>query len=112
MTDSSLPLTRDTLSGRIAGPFWLLVATVAAAIYFREGLDALLSAWATPEYSHGPIIPLLSAFMFLQELKAAGYSGIVSVETFRPEYWAKTPEWVIPNAYKTTRAALAENGCL
>ncbi len=49
---------------------------------------------------------------FLQELKAAGYSGIVSVETFRPEYWAKTPEWVIPNAYKTTRAALAENGCL
>lgn len=70
MTDSSLPLTRDTLSGRIAGPFWLLVATVAAAIYFREGLDALLSAWATPEYSHGPIIPLLSAFMFLQELKA------------------------------------------
>ncbi|MFQ7005082.1 MAG: TIM barrel protein [Ruthenibacterium lactatiformans] len=33
---------------------------------------------------------------FLQELKAAGYSGIVSVETFRPEYWAKTPEWVIP----------------
>jgi exosortase D (VPLPA-CTERM-specific) len=70
MSDVSLPLSRETMSGRLIGPFWLLVATVAAAIYFREGLDALLAAWSTPEYSHGPIIPLLSAFMFLHELKA------------------------------------------
>ncbi len=70
MSDSTLPFARYTLSGRIAGPFWLLVATIAAAIYFREGLDALLAAWSTPEYSHGPVIPLLSAFMFLHELKA------------------------------------------
>ncbi|RWR29826.1 VPLPA-CTERM-specific exosortase XrtD [Sinirhodobacter populi] len=70
MSDTSLPLSHDTLAGRLAGPFWLLVATVAAAIYFREGLDALLAAWSTPEYSHGPVIPVLSAFMFLHELKA------------------------------------------
>lgn len=49
---------------------------------------------------------------FLQALKAAGYKGIASVETFRPEYWQKTPEWVISKAYETTRAALAKNGCL
>lgn len=49
---------------------------------------------------------------FLQALKAAGYTGIASVETFRPEYWQKTPEWVISNAYRTTRAALEQNGCL
>ncbi|MBD3787968.1 MAG: VPLPA-CTERM-specific exosortase XrtD [Sphingomonadales bacterium] len=54
----------------MAGPLLLVLATVAAAIYFREGLDALLAAWSTPEYSHGPIIPVLSAFMFLHELKA------------------------------------------
>ena len=49
---------------------------------------------------------------FLQTLKAAGYTGIASVETFRPEYWQKTPEWVIEQAYQTTRNALAANGCL
>jgi len=37
---------------------------------------------------------------------------MVSVETFRPEYWAKTPEWVIENAYRTTYAALEKNQCL
>lgn len=49
---------------------------------------------------------------FLQVLKKAGYAGIASVETFRPEYWQKTPEWVIEQAYLTTRNALAANGCL
>lgn len=49
---------------------------------------------------------------FLQQLKALGYNGMVSVETFRPEYWQKSPEWVIRQAYNTTRAALLQNGCL
>ena len=49
---------------------------------------------------------------FLQTLKCCGYDGMVSVETFRPEYWAKTPEWVIENAYHTPREALEKNGCL
>lgn len=49
---------------------------------------------------------------FLQALKAAGYKGIASVETFRPEYWQKTPEWVIENAWRTTHHALEANGCL
>ena len=49
---------------------------------------------------------------FLQTLKCCGYDGMVSVETFRPEYWAKTPEWVIENAYRTTYAALEKSQCL
>ena len=44
---------------------------------------------------------------FLKELKACGYNGMVSVETFRPEYWQKSPEWVIEQAYKTTYAAVS-----
>ncbi|MFC3060291.1 VPLPA-CTERM-specific exosortase XrtD [Paenirhodobacter populi] len=71
MSDTSLPLSRASMLGRVAGPFWLLIATAAALIYFHEGFNALLAAWSTPEYSHGPVIPLLSAFMFLQELKYA-----------------------------------------
>lgn len=49
---------------------------------------------------------------FLQALKAAGYEGIASVETFRPEYWQKDPAWVIGTAYETTRAELQRAGCL
>ncbi len=51
------------------GLLWLLVATVAAGLFFADGLDALLAAWATPEYSHGPLIPVLSALLFLRQLK-------------------------------------------
>jgi exosortase D (VPLPA-CTERM-specific) len=45
------------------------LALLAGAVFFQTGLNALTTAWATPEYSHGPIIPLLSAFLFLGELK-------------------------------------------
>lgn len=49
---------------------------------------------------------------FLQTLRACGYEGMVSVETFRPEYWAQSPRWVIENAYCSLRQALQANGCL
>lgn len=49
---------------------------------------------------------------FLQTLRACGYEGMVSVETFRPEYWAQTPQWVVENAYCSLRQALQANGCL
>ncbi|MGZ2260288.1 VPLPA-CTERM-specific exosortase XrtD [Roseobacter sp. A03A-229] len=49
--------------------FWLLVASIAAGIFFIDGLDALLVAWQTPEYSHGPLIPVLSGLLFLRQLK-------------------------------------------
>lgn len=39
---------------------------------------------------------------FFQVLKHVNYNGIVSIETFRPEYWNKSPDWVIHYAYKTT----------
>lgn len=51
------------------GMFWLVLATLAAAVFFKEGFDALLTAWQLPEYSHGPLIPILSALLFLRQLK-------------------------------------------
>ena len=47
---------------------------------------------------------------FLRTLHDIGYEGMVSVETFRPEYWAKSPEWVIENAYRTTAEAVRKSG--
>ena len=52
----------------VGGLIWLAVALAGAAAFFWDGIDALLAAWQTAEYSHGPLIPLLSGFMFLRQL--------------------------------------------
>ena len=36
---------------------------------FWSGFVSLARAWATPEYSHGPLIPLISLYLFLRELR-------------------------------------------
>ncbi len=51
------------------GMFWLLAATVLATVFFWEGTRALVVAWQLPEYSHGPLIPVLSLLLFLRQLK-------------------------------------------
>ncbi|MEM9901321.1 MAG: VPLPA-CTERM-specific exosortase XrtD [Pseudomonadota bacterium] len=51
------------------GMFWLVIAAMGAVIFFMEGIDKLLLEWQRPEYSHGPLIPVLSAFLFLRQLK-------------------------------------------
>ena len=52
------------------GMFWFVIATVAAGFFFADGVDALAYAWRTPEYSHGLLIPVLSLFLFLRDLKS------------------------------------------
>ena len=71
MTDTSPLSRRPGLFGThpLAGPFWLLLAVAGAGVFFRDGLATLLAAWAAPEYSHGPLIPVLSAILFLRQLK-------------------------------------------
>lgn len=51
------------------GIFWLLVAILGAVVFFADGTVALLTAWSRPEYSHGPLIPLLSGLLFLRQLR-------------------------------------------
>ena len=52
------------------GMVWLIIAIAGAAVFFQEGLNALLAAWALPEYSHGPLIPILSTLLFLRQLRS------------------------------------------
>ena len=40
---------------------------------------------------------------FLSALKQIGYTGMVSIETFRPEYYCLPPQNVISTAYVTTK---------
>lgn len=50
--------------------FGLLVLVVLASLpVFWIGLRSLVEAWSTPEYSHGPLIPLISLYLFLRELR-------------------------------------------
>jgi exosortase D (VPLPA-CTERM-specific) len=53
------------------GPLWLALAAMAAVVVFWRGFVSLVDAWSIPEYSHGPIIPLVSAFLFLREMRMA-----------------------------------------
>jgi len=43
---------------------------------------------------------------YITTLREMNYKGPVSIETFRPSYWAKDPEWVIKEAYETTKKLL------
>ena len=47
---------------------------------------------------------------YLGNLRAAGYGGMVSIETFRPEYWAMNNEALIREAFKTTKAVVERYG--
>lgn len=47
----------------------LVLLCVASIPIFAFGFDSLVTNWATAEYSHGPLIPLISLYLFLRELK-------------------------------------------
>jgi exosortase D (VPLPA-CTERM-specific) len=52
------------------GTLMLVLACVGAWFFFQDGFAELLRAWQLPEYSHGPLIPVLSLLLFLRQLKA------------------------------------------
>ena len=45
---------------------------------------------------------------YLENIKKTGYDGMVSIETFRPEYYEMAPQDVIRRAYLTTKALIEE----
>ncbi|WP_367568092.1 sugar phosphate isomerase/epimerase family protein [Lacrimispora sp.] len=49
---------------------------------------------------------------FLGNLKKTGYQGMVSVETFNPDYWKQAPQQVIHEAFQTLEKKLLENKCI
>ncbi len=51
------------------GLFWLGLLVLGALVFFQEGIAELFRVWQLPEYSHGPLIPVLSVLLFLRQLK-------------------------------------------
>jgi exosortase D (VPLPA-CTERM-specific) len=54
---------------RPLGLGWLLLLVASAIPVFWLGFVSLGQAWMTAEYSHGPLIPLISLYLFLRELR-------------------------------------------
>ena len=69
MTSATFQKQNQPMLTATWGMFWLGLATMGAAWFFLDGLEALLRAWQLPEYSHGPLIPVLSGLLFLRQLK-------------------------------------------
>lgn len=72
MTNSAVEATAiGTLrSGFQPMGVFLFAALVLGSIpVFWIGFVSLANAWSTPQYSHGPIIPLVSLYLFLRELR-------------------------------------------
>jgi exosortase D (VPLPA-CTERM-specific) len=68
LTEFPAATGRGSLGGA-AGPILLALAIAGATAVFWMGIVSLGDAWVTPEYSHGPLIPVLSSYLFLRQLK-------------------------------------------
>ena len=67
---SSLPWISEPINR--TGLFWFIALVAVSMPVFWYGMSFLATTWASPEYSHGPLIPLISLYLFLRELRNAG----------------------------------------
>ena len=73
MSSSSPPAPARTFLGlseiNPIGLAWFALLIISAVPIYWLGFGSLAAAWSTPEYSHGPLIPLISLYLFLRELR-------------------------------------------
>ncbi|WP_136637812.1 VPLPA-CTERM-specific exosortase XrtD [Pseudooceanicola onchidii] len=58
-----------SLAALTPGFWWFVALNLAAIPIFWIGFVSLAQAWSTAEYSHGPLIPVISMYLFLRELR-------------------------------------------
>lgn len=75
------------LAANPIGLAWLTLLIVAAIPVYWIGFVSLGKAWITPEYSHGPLIPLISLYLFIRELRDAPPPGSAAVVNRAPGIW-------------------------
>lgn len=71
LMEDTTGLRRTGLKVNPQGLMWFTLLVLSAVPVFWVGFLSLGRAWATPEYSHGPLIPLISLYLFLRELRNA-----------------------------------------
>lgn len=65
--------------GAQIGFLWFIALLAVSVPLFWIGLVSLAQAWSTPEYSHGPLIPLISLYLFLRELRRAPPVSVAAI---------------------------------
>ncbi len=73
------PPLADSPALNIGGLAAFALLLAGSVPIFWIGIVSLGRAWATPEYSHGPLIPLISLYLFLRELRRAPIADAGSV---------------------------------
>ncbi|WP_371039446.1 VPLPA-CTERM-specific exosortase XrtD [Rhodosalinus sp. FB01] len=69
-TTNGMTATRVAMpSVNLPGLAWFTLLVLGSLPLFWIGFISLGEAWTTPEYSHGPLIPLISLYLFLRELR-------------------------------------------
>ncbi len=71
MTDSTFSPSTTRQPVNLAGVALFSALILACLPIFWMGFVSLANAWSTAEYSHGPLIPLISLYLFLRELRKA-----------------------------------------
>jgi len=82
-----MSLTAEAPRARALNPrglLWFALLVASALPVFWLGFVALGRAWITPEYSHGPLIPLISLYLFLRELRRETPAGAALPADRRP----------------------------
>ena len=88
MTLSSTATAPSTgLKWNFAGLFWFTALVVSSIPVFWNGIVFLGQTWATPEYSHGPLIPLISLYLFLRELRDLPQETVLAAAENPPRRW-------------------------
>ncbi len=67
--DPGTNFLRSPVNARYCGPVLLVLLCLASLPVYWLGLEGLLAAWSTAEYSHGPIIPLISVYLLRREIR-------------------------------------------
>ena len=64
-----LPRLAASVSVPVPAWPWLILAVAGVAAFYGQALASLGVAWQRPEYSYGPLVPLITLFMALRELQ-------------------------------------------
>ncbi len=66
--------------GNLVGPALFFLIVAASLPVFWYGFVSLGEAWVTPEYSHGPIIPILSGYLFLRDMRRVPPTAVTNAQ--------------------------------
>jgi exosortase D (VPLPA-CTERM-specific) len=67
---------RRAYGGNVSGWLLLLLSFGGLGVYFWQGITSLYDAWLKPEYSHGPLIPVIAAYLVLREMRDGGFGAV------------------------------------